>query len=193
MFHPAASEAIPPPKVGREFVPGDWRSCENHNPGGRNWSHFEIFPTREDAERAIESFNLQAKAELMPPRIHFVQKETQTMIDPHPPLDGLMKGIIRSFALVVLVGLPAGPPGVPEACCGYSDCRKTAVRILSRSPQGDTVKVEGKILRLGPGALTSRSSDLGTASEGTSRSARAGRCRQRALAVPSKEEVSLRA
>lgn len=46
---------------------------------------------------------------------------------------------------------PGLPPGVPENCCGYGNCRRASVEILSRGPSADIVVVDGVRLTLPPG------------------------------------------
>lgn len=55
--------------------------------------------------------------------------------------------------------LPGHPPGVPERCCGYLDCRPAQIRILQRNRFHDIVDVDGKrlVLPAGSAHLSQRS------------------------------------
>lgn len=67
---------------------------------------------------------------------------------------------MKRFVLLALVPFlfattnedrPGLPPGVPENCCGYGNCRRASVEIISRGPGGDVVAVDGVRLELPPG------------------------------------------
>lgn len=53
------------------------------------------------------------------------------------------------------------PPGVPERCCGYLDCRRADVRILRRNSTHDVVSVDGRRLVL-PAGTAHRSKQTGS-------------------------------
>lgn len=67
---------------------------------------------------------------------------------------------MKRFILIALVPFlfatadedrPGLPPGVPENCCGYGNCRRASVEIISRGPSADIVVVDGVRLTLPPG------------------------------------------
>jgi hypothetical protein len=62
--------------------------------------------------------------------------------------------IVLSPLLLAVSGddIPGRPPGVPERCCGYLDCRPAHIEILERNLVHDIVMVEGKRLVLPPGS-----------------------------------------
>jgi len=48
---------------------------------------------------------------------------------------------------------PVLPPGVPERCCGYSNCKEVRVKVLERNAARDVAVVDGKRLVLPPGTV----------------------------------------
>ncbi len=48
---------------------------------------------------------------------------------------------------------PVLPPGVPERCCGYSNCVKVRVEVLERNAARDVAVVDGKRMVLPPGTV----------------------------------------
>ena len=57
----------------------------------------------------------------------------------------------RGLALVAILALPGGIPGVPENCCGWKDCRPAAVRILKVEGGMALVRVNGKTITIPAG------------------------------------------
>ncbi len=69
---------------------------------------------------------------------------------------------MRNFILIALTPFllaashkdkPGLPPGVPEKCCGYTNCRQARIEIIERGRSRDVVVVDGKRLVLPAGMV----------------------------------------
>lgn len=59
-----------------------------------------------------------------------------------------MRIAARHLALVAIMALPGGIPGVPESCCGWQDCRPASVHILKVEGGKALVRIDGKTITI---------------------------------------------
>ena len=63
----------------------------------------------------------------------------------------ILIALVPFFLATVGEDRPGLPPGVPDNCCGYGNCRRASVEIIERSASADIVVVDGVRLTLPPG------------------------------------------